>query len=419
MLFSPDKDQPYTVVSQLSGPVKVDTPHAYNTPWRVLLLADNPCQLLERNDLFLNLNEPCAIEDPSWIKPGKVIRDVTLTTEGGKACVDFAAERNLQYVEFDAGWYGHWERPEADPTEMFVHPEKSKTGRLDLLGVIDYAKKRGVGIILYVDRRQLENQLDEMLPLFENAGVKGMKFGFVQVGTQQWTSWLHEAVRKAAKHHLVVDIHDRYRPTGYSRTYPNLLTQEGVRGNEHMPKAEENLTLPFTRMLAGAADATVCYFSDRIKTTHAHQLAVSVVIYSPMQFLYWYDKPADYQGEPEVEFFDHLPVVWDDTRVLHGEIGKYITMARRSGDEWYVGSMNGASQRNVEIPLTFLEKNKQYVANIYSDGGPEVKTRTKVKIDRYLVDSSVVLKAEMLPSGGQAMRIVPATGKDIETISKY
>jgi len=416
MRLSPDKGQPYTLVSSLGSQVNADTP--YTTPWRVLLIGDSPGQLLERNYLILNLNEPCAIDDVSWIKPGKVIREVTLTTKGGKACVDFAVEHNLQYVEFDAGWYGHEYSDQSDATTISVDPKRSK-GPLDLHGVLDYAKKRGIGILLYVNRRALERQLDDILPLYESWGVKGVKYGFVQVGPQQWTKWLHESVRKAAKHHLMVDVHDEYRPTGYSRTYPNLMTQEGIRGNECMPTADENLILPFTRMLAGAGDYTICYYNSRIKTTHAHQLAASVVFYSPWQFLFWYDRPSYYRGEPEIEFFDHLPTVWDDTQVIHGKIGEYITIARRSGDEWYVGSMNGIKRRKLKIPLTFLEKDKQFVAHIYSDAGPGDETRTHVQINRYIVDSSVLLNADMPPSGGQAMRIVPATAEDVRTYSEY
>ena len=416
MRLSPDKGRPYTLVSSLGSQVKVGTP--YTTPWRVLLLGDSPGQLLERNYLILNLNEPCAIDDVSWIKPGKVIREVTLTTKGGKACVDFAVEHNLQYVEFDAGWYGHEYSDQSDATTISVDPKRSK-GPLDLHAVLDYAKEHGVGIILYVNRRALERQLDDILPLYESWGVKGVKYGFVQVGSQQWTNWLHEAVRKAAKHHLMVDVHDEYRPTGYSRTYPNLMTQEGIRGNECMPTADENLILPFTRMLAGAGDYTICYYNNRIKTTHAHQLGASVVFYSPWQFLFWYDRPSYFQGEPEIEFFDHLPTVWDDTRVIHGKIGEYITIARKSGDEWYVGSMNGLNHLKLKIPLDFLEKDKQYLAHIYSDAGPDDGTRTHVQINRYLVDSSVLLNADMPPSGGQAIRIVPATAEDIRTFSEY
>ena len=397
MRLGPVKDRPHALRSTLAGSVTGSTP--YSTPWRVVMIGRSPGELLQRNYLIENLNDPCAIEDPSWIKPGKVIREVTLTTAGGKACVDFAAERGLQYVEYDAGWYGPEGKEASDATTV--------KGDLDLREVIRYGQSRGIGVLVYVNRRQLERQLDEILPLYRKWGIKGVKYGFVQVGSQRWTAWLHRAVRKAAEHRLMVDVHDEYRPTGYSRTYPNLMTQEGIRGNECMPTAEHNLILPFTRGLCGAGDYTVCWYTDRIKTSRAHQLGASVVFYSPLQFLFWYDRPGQYQGEPELDFFKRVPVVWDETRVIHGKIGHYATIARRSGPQWYVGSLNAVARRKLEIPLRFLEPGRSYLAEIYSDGSPEGGAPREVGIRHLAVDSSTVLTAEMAPNGGQAIRIVP------------
>ena len=431
MRLSPDRSQPHALVSSLAGEVRATTP--FTTPWRVLLLGRTPGELLERNDLFLNLNEPCAIADASWIRPGKVIREVTLTTEGGKACVDFAVEHNLQYVEFDAGWYGHEYSDESDATTISVDPKRSK-GPLDLHEVISYAKQRGIGILLYVNRRALERQIDQILPLYEKWGVKGVKYGFVQVGSQQWTAWLHEAVRKAAQYHLMVDIHDEYRPTGYSRTYPNLMTQEGIAGDETKPSNSLTLTILFTRMLAGAADNTTCYYDQRVddNASHAYQLAKSVCLYSPWQFLYWYDRPSRSPrkvggaggshnvigDEPELEFFDHVPTVWDDTKVIHAQIGQYAVLTRRSSESWFIGCMNADDPRTFEVPLGFLDKDRLYVAHVYSDD-PAVPTRTHVKIGRYIVDSSSILNVELPPRGGQAVRIVPAKPDDLKTYPKY
>jgi alpha-glucosidase len=443
MRLPPEQDRPLTLVSSLHSEVNATTP--MTTPWRVIMLGRSPGELLEHNYLLLNLNEPCAIDDTSWIKPGKVIREVTLTTTGGISCVDFAVEHNLQYVEFDAGWYGREYSDDSDATTISVDPKRSK-GPLDLHRVIEYAKQRGIGIILYVNRRALERQIDEILPLYEKWGVKGVKYGFVQVGSQRWTAWLHEAVRKAARHHLMVDIHDEYRPTGYSRTYPNLMTQEGIAGDETKPSNSLTLTILFTRMLAGAADNTICYYDRRVddNASHAYQLAKSVCFYSPWQFLYWYDRPgivarasrpriagnppladAPQTGgaggsnnppgdglrhvigdEPELEFFDHVPTVWDDTKVLYGRIGEYAVIARRSGDNWFIGCMNADQPHTFDVPLDFLEKDRRYTAYIYSDD-PAVQTRTHVKITRRNVDSSSVLKIDLPPRGGQAIRIVP------------
>jgi len=413
-----DKDS-NCVVSELSGEVSSSLP--LKTPWRVVMLAESPGKLLENNDMLLNLNEPCAIEDTSWIKPGKVIREVTLTTKGGKACVDFAAEHNLQYVEFDAGWYGPEHSEKSDASSVNVDPERSP-GPLDLHEVIRYAEGKGIGILLYVNHVALEKQLDELLPILRSWGVKGVKYGFVNVGTQEWTSWLHEAVRKAADHQLMVDVHDEYRPTGYSRTYPNLMTQEGIGGDETSPENSQTLILLFTRMIAGAADNTICYYSPRVdeNATHAYQLAKAVCLYSPWQFLYWYDRPAASPGkkggaggvqnvigpEPELEFFDAVPTVWDDTIVIHGEIGEYAVLARRSGEQWFIGCMNSEKSRTLEVPLDFLGDGRNYMAHIYSDD-ETVKTRTQVRIERREVDSGTVLKVRMEKNGGQAVHLLP------------
>ncbi len=218
--------RPNCIISELSGEVTAMLP--LTTPWRVIMIADSPGRLLENNDIIPNLNDPCAIKDPSWIRPGKVIREISLTTEGGLACVDFAVTHGLQYVEFDAGWYGYEYSDSSNATTINVDPRRSP-GPLDLHHVIHYANERDTGIILYVNRKALERQLDQILPLYQKWGVKGVKYGFVRVGSQRWTAWLHEAVRKAAAHHLMMDVHDEYRPTGYSHTYPNFMTQEGIR----------------------------------------------------------------------------------------------------------------------------------------------------------------------------------------------
>nr|MBD3623303.1 glycoside hydrolase family 97 C-terminal domain-containing protein [Sunxiuqinia sp.] len=232
------------------------------------------------------------------------------------------------------------------------------------------------------------------------------KLCFVQIGLNRWSVLLHKAIQKAAEYQLMVDIHDEYRPTGFSRTYPNLMTQEGIRGNEEMPDATNNTILPFTRFLAGAGDYTICYYNNRIKTTHAHQLALSVVYYSPIQFLYWYDTPSMYKGEKEIAFFDKVKTVWDDTKVLNGEIGQYITVARRSGSEWFVGTITNNDVRTVEVPLSFLEPGKKYVATIYYDDD-QLRTRTDVNIKMQKVDSSKTLTFDLKASGGVAVHIKP------------
>lgn len=408
-----------SVMTKMYGEVDEITPFA--TPWRVVMVAEKPGQLLENNFLILNLNPENQISDSRWIKPGKVMREVTLSTSGAKELVDFAVKRNLQYIHFDAGWYGYEYVTGSDATRVDVDPRRNAKGDLNLSEAVRYAKSKGIGVILYVNQRALYRQLDQLLPLYKKWGIAGIKFGFVQVGSHRWTTWMHDAVKKCAENQLMVDIHDEYRPTGFSRTYPNLMTQEGVRGNEEMPDAFNNATLPFTRFVAGAADYTICYYkqdfgrarrdangipaSRVIKTTSAHQLALAAIYYSPLQYMYWYDRPSDSQDEPELAFFDKVSTVWDDTRVTQGEIGEFITVARRKGKEWFVGTITGNESRKLGVTLDFLPEGK-YRATIYEDDD-SAKTRTKVGIRQLTVTRKSTVEAMLRASGGQAIHLVP------------
>lgn len=421
--FILDKEKPNTIIGAMYGAVDEIAP--YSTPWRVIMVAENAGTFIENNFLLLNLNETCQIKNTDWIRPGKVMREVTLSTEGGKALVDFAVKRNLQYIHFDAGWYGPEGIKSSDATKVSIDPARNKNpNALNLKEVIEYAKSKNIGAILYVNQRALYQQLDAILPLYKSWGVSGIKFGFVQIGSQFWTKWLHDAVKKCAKYNLIVDIHDEYRPTGFSRTYPNLMTQEGVYGNEEFPDATHNVTLPFTRFTQGAADYTICYYRQKwdkttkpntdnglvnarlLRTTSAHQLAMAVVYYSPLQYMYWYDKPSDSRDEPELEFFDKVPTTWDDTKVIQGKVGEYIMTARRSGNEWFVGTMTNNDARKLTIPLDFLTEGQKYTAHIYYDD-PKQATRTKVGIKTLTVTNKSVIDADLQASGGQALWIEP------------
>ncbi len=405
-----------SLVASLEGEAVVTLP--YTTPWRTIMIGKSADELLGKNYFIENLNDACAIKDVSWIKPGKVIREVTLTTRGGLACVDFAAENGLQYVEFDAGWYGHEYEDASDASAVNVDPKRSP-GPLDLQRVIEYAETKGIGIILYVNRRALEKQIDKILPLYKSWGVKGVKYGFVQVGSQEWTIWLHEAVKKAAENQLMVDIHDEYRPTGFSRTYPNLMTQEGIRGDEESPSNEHTLKTLFTRMLAGAGDNTICYYAPRVTekmSGHVSQLAKAVMLYSPWQFLYWYDRPknsSDVLGgvpgnkgfieiQPELEFFNKMPTVWDETKILEGEIGEFATIARRSGNNWFLGSLTATQNKLLNIDPVFLQKGLDYEATIYSFD-PNSEKSTKVKTEKRVVNTKSKLTFEIPANSGMAI----------------
>lgn len=376
---------------------KVDVMTPYQTPWRVVMVAKEAGELLENNYLILNLNDENQIANTSWIKPGKVFR-CDLTTEAGMTAIDFAVDRGLQYIHFDAGWYGK---------EMLISSDASTiepSRDLDLQAVINYGASKGIGVFVYVNQRALAENYETLFPLYQSWGLKGVKFGFVQVGSSEWTAWMHKAIRKAAECQLLVDVHDEYRPTGYSRTYPNLMTQEGIAGNEEMPDATHNVTLPFTRFIAGAGDYTLCYFSNRIQTTHAHQLAMAVVYYSPLQYMYWYDKPHLFKGEKELSFWKVVPTVWDETKVLHGEIAKYITVARRSGNDWFVGTMTNNDSRKLTYTLDFLDSDKKYVADVYTDD-TKLETRTNVKSQTFAVRKGDVVNLNLEASGGAAIHI--------------
>jgi len=250
-------------------------------------------------------------------------------------------------------------------------------------------------------------QSDSLFAVYKKWGVKGVKFGFVQVGSHRWTTWLEKAIQQAAASNIMVNIHDDWRPTGEQRTWPNLMTAEGIRGNEEMPDATHNTVLPFTRFIAGPADYTICYYDKRIKTTHAHQLALAAVYYSPIQTLFWYDKPTQYENEPEIEFFEKIPTVWDETKVIAGVPGEYITTARRSGDNWFIGTITNDDARALKLNFDFLPKGKKYLATIYSDD-EKAATKTKVKAETKKIDATTILNVNLLPSGGQAIWIRPA-----------
>lgn len=386
----------------------------FQSPWRVVMMGNSYGALLENNYIIQNLNPPSEIKDESWITPGKVLRETTLTTEGAFAAIDFVASHNMQYVHFDAGWYGNEMDNASDATTVTLDPKRSK-GPFDIEAICKYAKEKGVKVMLYVNRRALEKQLDDILPLFKKWGVSGIKFGFVRVGDQDATTWMHEAVKKAAKYHLVIDVHDEYRPTGFSRTYPNLLTQEGIRGDEETVPNEHTLITMFTRMLAGAADNTVCYYNKRVDKmgSHASQLAKTVCIFSPLQFLYWYDKapaaPNKEDGlwgdtktignEPELEFFNKVPTTWDETKVLQAEIGQIGVVARRKGTDWFIGGINGKTERLVTVDFLFLEAGKNYKAKIYTDD-ETVKTRTHVKIEEKNINNQSKLNIKLKRNNG-------------------
>ena len=407
--FQASPEKRHTLTSVMYSPVDIVT--YYATPWKVIMAADKPGELLEHNYIIENLNPPCEIKDTDWIKPGKIMRETTLTTAQALKTIDFCAAHRIPYMLFDWQWYMPCTSHDGDATKV--------VSKLDMPKVVAYGKKKGIGIWLYVNQHALQKQMKELFPLLHQWGIVGVKSGFVQYASHRWATWLHEMVRWAADNKLMMNIHDEFRPSGFSRTYPNLLTQEGILGNEEFPDATHSTILPFTRMINGAADYTICYYDKRLKNTHAHQLAASLVFYSPLMTIFWYDKPDLYEGEPEIEWFENLQTVFDESHVLDGMSGKNVTIARRRGKEWFVGMLTNNEGSLEKLDCSFLDKDQTYLASIYTDGGDEVKTKTHVKCSYVLVTCKDVITFRLLPRGGAALRLVPVNKKEVSSYVEY
>lgn len=371
----------------------------FATPWRAVVLGSSAAELADHADLVPTLADPTAIDDTSWIVPGKAIRETTLTTAGGLACVDFAVAHGLRYVEFDAGWYGPENSASSDPTVPIA--------ALDLAQVISYGASKGVGVLVYVNQIALTDAAS-LFATYQQWGLAGMKLGFILDGTQAETDWILDTVAQAASRRLLLNLHDDLRPFGQDRTYPNWINMEGVRGNEHFPTAAHNVTLPFVRNIGGPMDYTICYAQSRDRTTNAHQLAMAAVYYAPLAWLYWYDVPSKYAtgSWPELAWFDAIPTTWDESRALAGAIGEYAVVARRGGETWYLGAMTGEQTRTLDVPLDFLGPGS-WQATIYADGSPanpaDVPASVPVTISTQDVDATTVLRMRLAEAGGQAI----------------
>ena len=426
MYLTPVPGIPETLESRLSPHprrpgVKVRTAGSLQSPWRVFLVGGTPGKLIENNVLLLHLNAPNRIADTSWIRPGKaawhwwngtsakgVAFEPGMNTATMKHYLDFAADRGLEYLQIDAGWHQGSEE-EGDITRS--RPE------MDLPHLIGYGRERGVGILLWLHWKRARAQMEEAFKLYEDWGVAGVKIDFMDRDDQEMVGFYHQVARRAAGHRLLVNFHGAYKPDGLRRTWPNIITREAVLGLEWNRlgtrcNPTHDLTLPFTRMLAGPMDYTPGAFRTVLRKdfeprvreplaqgTRAHQLAMYVVYESPLQMLV--DYPAAYRGQPGIEFLGRVPTSWEETRVLQGRVGEFITVARRSGTEWYVGSMTNWERRELSIPLRFLDPG-HYRAEVFADveGDPAGVRRQQLR-----VRSTDVVAARLAPGGGHAMRI--------------
>ncbi|MBW3539593.1 MAG: glycoside hydrolase family 97 protein, partial [Planctomycetes bacterium] len=383
-----------------------EAPHA--SPWRVLMIADEPGRLIESNIVF-HLNEPSKIEDPSWIRPGKttfpwwnhyVLEGVDfkpgVNTATMKHYIDFCAEQGIPYHSLDGldiAWYGGGIHPRG-PTDV-----TTAAPSIDLPEVLRYAKEKGVRLRLWMHWKALRPQLDEAFATYERWGIEGVMIDFMDRDDQEMVRWYHEVAEKAAKHHLTVTWHGAYKPTGMERTWPNVLNYEAVLNQEYnkwQPPGvkgtppQHNLDVAFIRMLAGPLDyhqggmrnvlPENYKFRDKappVQGTRGHQLAMYVVYQNHLPMMA--DYPAAYRHQKELRFLVEIPTNWDETRVPHAEVGELLVIARRKGDNWHLGGMTAGKKKEVAVPLKFLGGGR-FQAELYLDDpekGPTALTYRK------------------------------------------
>jgi alpha-glucosidase len=430
------KDQhPFALHAELSP--HIDAPNIavesnvpVTTPWRVLMIGDEPGRLVESN-IVLNLNPPSKIADTSWIKPGKSAWDwwsgeaaPGMTSKPGmntatmKHYIDFASASGFPYMLIDAGWAAADRKGPQDYAALAditrVVPE------IDMPELLRYSKEKNVRLWLWSHWTSVDKYMDQAFPLFEQWGIAGVKIDFMNRDDQQMVDWYHRVVALAAQHHLMIDFHGAYKPDGLRRTYPNLITREGVMGKEYLKWSARtspvhNTTLPFTRMLAGPLDYTPGAFGNSNREnfvarnlmpmglgTRAHELALYVVLESPLMMVS--DYPEHYAGQHDFEFIKKVPTTWDEVRVIDGRPRENITLARRSGKDWFIGSITNWDARTVKVPLSFLDEGK-YVAEIYADAPDAGTEATHTAFTKRPVDRDTVLDIHMVSGGGNAIWI--------------
>jgi alpha-glucosidase len=408
----------------------VETTTPFQSPWRVLMIADEPGKLIESN-IVLNLNPPSKIADTSWIRAGKSAWDwwsgdaaPTLKVKPGmntatmEHYIDFASESGFPYMLIDAGWEAR------DPTSSDAAPRQADITRtspnIDMPELLRYAKEKNVKLWLWAHWTSIDKYMDQAFPLFEKWGIAGVKIDFMNRDDQWMVNWYRQVVEKAAEHHLMIDYHGAFKPDGLRRTYPNLMTREGVMGKEYLKVTARvtpahNATLPFTRMLAGPMDYTPGAFRNTNLEnfvprnfmpmgldTRAHELALFVIFESELEMVS--DDPEAYAGQKDFDFIKQVPCTWDEVRSIGGVPMEWISLARRSGSDWYVGSITNWDARDVNVPLNFLGDGK-YVAEIYADAPDAGTEATHTVVSREPVDRNTVLKVHMVSGGGNAMWI--------------
>lgn len=404
MMIKPSLD-PNTLQVQMYSTANKNAP--FMTPWRVILAGRSFPDLANNAHILYSMCPDPVFENTSWIRQGKAFRDTSLTTSGCKAIIDFCSDRGMQYVHLDAGWYGDEHSTSSDASTV-------SAPNLNMTEVIRYGKENDVGVIVYVNNKALSRHYTTLFPLYEQWGLAGVKFGFVDGRSQAGINQIQDYLEKAAEHHLVVDIHDNLRPTGLTRTYPNLLTMEGVRGQEHFPTSTHNTNLPFTRGLAGPIDYTPRSKANTGKTTIPHQLALPIVYHSPLTYMFWYNRPSNLVDRKELEMWKDLPTIWNESRFLSGGPGDHASVLRRSVDIWYYAFLNGLKHKDMELDLSFLDDGVQYQALIIQNG-----PNSTIKYTNYSVNNDFHLSESIPPKGGLTIRFTPQEGSPPADIVTY
>ena len=389
-------------------------------PWRVLGIADHDGGLIT-NQLVYLLESPSNVEDTSWIRPGKVAWDwwndwnidgvdfhAGINTKTYEYYVDFASKYGLPYIILDDGWYKLGDLLQVNPD-------------LNMEELVSYANQKNVGLILWASWKTLDDQLIPALDQFDKWGIKGIKVDFMQRSDQIMINYFDKVCREAAKRHMLVDFHGDQKPAVMTRTWPNLINTEGVRGMEWSKWSWEsepahNISLPFTRMFLGPLDFTPGAMRNATRQTFApigsqpmamgtrsQQLAMYVVYEAPLQMLS--DSPSNYLREPEaMEFLAAVPTVWDETRVLDAKMSQYVLLARRNGSDWYVGAMTDWTPRDLEIDFSFLPDGN-FTLDSYEDGVNADRNASDYRKTTKQINRTTKMKIHLAPGGGFAARI--------------
>lgn len=415
--------------------VKVEATLPHQSPWRVMMVSDRVGRLME-SDILTNLNEPCRIEDTSWIKPGKTtftwwndnaVPDTSFAAGNNfptnKYYIDFAAQSGLDYHSV----YGFAEQPwYTDNGPWFGFPgDKSDITKpvasLNMEEVCAYAKSQGVAIHLWVNWKPLYAKIDEAFALFEKWGVVGMMIDFMDRDDQEMIRIQEEMLAKAARHHLFIQFHGSSKPSGLNRTYPNEFTREGTLNYECFKggaatDADHDIAIPFTRLLAGATDYHLGGFralpKDKFKaqnrnpyvtSTRCHMLAMYVVLESYLGMIC--DTPEAYKGQPGFEFLQAVPLTWDRTKVLNAEVNQYVTIARKKDNNWYIGTLNNSKARTIDISFDFLDKG-DYTLTIYKDAADSESNPNHLTKETITITAKDRVRVALVADGGMAMQLI-------------